>query len=246
MTPLNTDGMLILSCLFAAALLYGSVGHGGASGYLAVMAFAGIVPAVMRPTALTLNLLVAGMGTFAYYRAGHFQGKYFWPFILTSVPMAWWGGGLHLPGAVFKVLLGFSLGCAAVRFFLPPPDESDLRRPSLAGMLAAGALIGLVSGMVGVGGGIFLTPLLLLCRWCGTRTAAAVSAPFIVVNSLAGLAGNPASLGSLPAWWPAAAGTVLLGGMLGARWGSGFARIPHLRTALALVLLVASTKLILS
>lgn len=243
---MNADWIQLMPCFFAAALLYGSVGHGGASGYLAVMAFAGMAPAVMRPTALTLNLLVAGMGTIAYFRAGHFQGKYFWPFILTSVPMAWWGGRLHLPDTGFKILLGLALGCAAVRFFLPSPDESELRRPSFPWMLVAGALIGLASGLVGVGGGIFLTPLLLLCRWSGTRTAAAVSAPFIVVNSLAGLAGNPASLGHLPDWWPAAAGAVLFGGFLGARWGSGFAHIPHLRTALAFVLLVASTKLILS
>lgn len=236
----------ILPCFFLAALLYGSVGHGGASGYLAVMAFAGLAPTVMRPTALTLNLLVAGMGAIAFLRAGHFQGRFFWPFALTSVPLAWWGGRMHLPESGFKLLLGLALACAAVRFFLPVPDESRLRSAPMAAMLVAGALIGLASGLVGVGGGIFLTPLLLLCRWCGTRTAAAVSAPFIVVNSLAGLAGNPASLQSLPSWWTAAAAVVVLGGWAGSRWGSGLARIPHLRTALALVLLVASTKLLMS
>lgn len=242
---MNADWIQLMPCFFAAALLYGSVGHGGASGYLAVMAFAGMAPAVMRPTALTLNLLVAGMGTIAYFRAGHFQGKYFWPFILTSVPMAWWGGRLHLPDTGFKILLGLALGCAAVRFFLPAPDESRLRSAPMAAQLTVGAGIGLVSGLVGVGGGIFLTPLLLLCRWCGTRTAAAVSAPFIVVNSAAGLTGNPASLQQLPSWWLAAATAVVLGGWIGTRWGSGLARIPQLRAALALVLIVASIKLLL-
>ncbi|NJL18796.1 MAG: hypothetical protein HC901_00265 [Bdellovibrionaceae bacterium] len=104
-----------------AAALYGSVGHGGASGYLAVMAFAGLAPALMRPTALTLNLLVAGMGTVAFFRAGHFQARFFWPFVCTSVPMAWWGGGMHLPDAGFKMLLGLALAVPRSGSFSPHP-----------------------------------------------------------------------------------------------------------------------------
>ncbi len=238
------ETILLACCFFLVAMLYGSVGHGGASGYLAVMAFAGMAPVVMRPTALTLNLLVAGMSMFAFARAGHFRGLYFWPFILTSVPFAWLGARLELPSPIFKALLGFALVCAAVRFFIPASPSQEERRPFLGWMFLAGAVIGLISGLIGVGGGIFLTPLLLLCGWCGTKTAAAVSAPFIVINSMTGLAANPSLLQHLPPAWPLLAACVVGGGFLGARWGSGLARIPQFRTALGAVLLIASAKLL--
>lgn len=235
---------MVLAFLLAA-LLYSSVGHGGASGYLMVMALAGLAPAVMRPTALTLNLLVSVLGTLVFVRSGHFQGRLFWPLVITSVPMAWWGGRTDLPDGVFKVVLGLVLALAAVRLVLPQPEEAAWRPPSLGLMALAGAVIGGVSGLVGVGGGIFLTPLLLFCRWCAARTAAAVSAPFIAVNSLAALVGQPGSLAQLPGWWPVAAVVVVLGGWCGARWGSQVARVAGLRAALALVLGVASVKMLL-
>jgi uncharacterized protein len=240
------DLMWWLPAFFLAALLYSGVGHGGASGYLAVMALAGFSPLVMRPSALTLNLLVAGMGTVAFLRAGHFQGKVFWPFVITSIPMAWLGGRAHLPDPIFKGLLGLALLCAGLRFFLPTPaEETGRNKAPIPAMLVAGAVIGLVSGLIGVGGGIFLTPLLLLSGWCGTKTAAAVSAPFILVNSLAGLAGKPAMLDHLPDLWPAMAVMVVLGGWIGSRWGSGVARVPQMRYVLGVILVVASTKLFL-
>jgi uncharacterized protein len=243
MTP---DWLYLLIPLFFVAVLYGAVGHGGASGYLAVMALAGIAPAVMKPTALTLNLAVSLIGTVLFFRAGHFAWRLFWPFAVTSIPFAFLGGRLDVPVHVFKLLLAVALGFAALRLLLPAPKSDELRSPPIAWVLIAGAIMGLASGLIGVGGGIFLTPLLLLMRWSNTKTAAAVSAPFIFVNSAAGLAGHSASLNNLPSTWPLLAIVVVAGGFLGARWGSLNARLSQLRPVLALVLGIASLKLVIT
>ena len=240
------DWAFLILPLLVVAVLYGAVGHGGASGYLAVMALAGIAPAVMKPTALTLNLAVSLIGTVLFFRAGHFAWRLFWPFAVTSIPLAFLGGRLDLPTHVFKLILALALGFAALRLLLPAPKATDLRPAPFAWLLIAGAIIGLVSGLIGVGGGIFLTPLLLLARWSDTKTAAAVSAPFIFVNSAAGLAGHASSLHNLPAAWPLLALTVVIGGFIGARWGSINARASQLRPALALVLGIASLKLVIT
>lgn len=243
---MTTDWLYLLVPLFLVAALYGTVGHGGASGYLAVMALAGVAPAVMKPTALSLNLAVSLIGTVLFFRAGHFAWRLFWPFAVTSIPFAFLGGRLDVPTHVFKLLLAFALGFAALRLLLPAPKNEVLRPAPIGWVLLAGAIMGLVSGLIGVGGGIFLTPLLLLMRWSNTKTAAAVSAPFIFVNSAAGLAGHSASLNQLPSAWPLLALIVVAGGFAGARWGSGNARAAQLRPALALVLGVACIKLTVS
>lgn len=240
------DWAYLVLPLFVVAVLYGAVGHGGASGYLAVMALAGIVPAVMKPTALTLNLAVSIIGTVLFFRAGHFAWRLFWPFAVTSVPFAFLGGRLDLPTHVFKLLLALALAFAALRLLLPSPKSTDLRAAPFVWLLIAGAIIGLVSGLIGVGGGIFLTPLILLARWSDTKTAAAVSAPFIFVNSAAGLAGHSSSLHNLPTAWPLLALAVVIGGFIGARWGSINARASQLRPALAIVLGIASLKLVIT
>ena len=240
------DWLILLLPLFFVAVLYGMVGHGGASGYLAVMALAGLSPAVMKPTALTLNLAVSLIGTVLFFRAGHFLWRLFWPFALTSIPCAFLGGAISLPTHVFKLLLALALAFAALRLCLPAPKTSALRPVPLGWVLVAGALMGFVSGLIGVGGGIFLTPLLLLMRWSDAKTAAAVSAPFIFVNSLAGLAGHSSSLHNLPAFWPWFAATVVAGGYIGARWGSVSARASQLRPVLAAVLVVACFKLVIA
>lgn len=233
----------VLAGFFVVSALYGAVGHGGASGYLAWMALLSFAPESLRPTALVLNLAVSLLGTVAFYRAGHFRPALFWPFALAAIPFAWLGGTLHLPPAAFKLLLALTLSWAALRLVLPAPDAAEIRPAPLKLSLPLGALMGLVSGLVGVGGGIFLTPLLILGRWANAKTAAAVSAPFILVNSAAGLAGQSDSLSHLPDFWPALVVSVVLGGALGARWGSIQARPAQLRPALALVLLVAVAKL---
>jgi len=227
------------------AALYGAVGHGGASGYLAVMALAGFAPAAMKPTALLLNLIVSLIGTAAFARDGHFSWRLFWPFAVVAAPFAYLGGGWKLDASTFHWLVAGSLAFAAVRLSLPPPKQQDLRPTPAWAVVVAGATIGFVSGLIGVGGGIFLTPLMLFCRWADTKTAAAVSAPFIFVNSAAGLLGHAGALDHLPAAWPWLAAAAATGGLLGSRWGSHVARPAHLRPALALVLLVASVKLVL-
>lgn len=237
---------MMAAVFLVVAVLYAAVGHGGASGYLATMALAGWEPAVMKPTALVLNVLVSLVGTVAFVRAGHFSWRLFWPFAVVAAPFAYLGGNWSLDAAAFRWLVAVALAFAAVRLFLPAAVKSALRPPPVWAVLTAGASIGFVSGLIGVGGGIFLTPLILFCRWADPKTAAAVSAPFILVNSVAGLLGHVRSLHHLPASWPWLAAAVVAGGLLGSRWGSRVAQSAQLRPALALVLLVASIKLILT
>lgn len=235
---------LIIAAVFVIALLYSSVGHGGASGYLAVMAFLSVSPTITRPTALVLNLFVASISVIQFYRAGHFSWKLFWPFAVTSIPFAFLGGMLTLPTDVYKTLLGLVLLLAAFR--LAWSFSKDVRpvSPKIWIALVCGAAMGMLSGLVGVGGGIFLTPLLLLMNWSETKTAAGISALFILVNSAAGLLGNYQQLHVLPSdvwFWIAAA---IVGGIVGSLIGSRKFESLLLRRVLAAVLLFAAVKLI--
>lgn len=234
-----------LPLFFLVASLYASVGHGGASGYLAVMVLMGIASEVMRPTALTLNLTVSLAGTILFFRAGHFAWNRFWPFAVVSIPFAYIGGSMAVSPQIFNVLLAIALAVAAGRLVFTSAEAPTLRQPGIPTIVLTGASIGWVSGLIGVGGGIFLTPLLLFFRWADPRTAAAVSAPFIFVNSAAGLFGHRELIHHLPAFWPILAITVLTGGIIGARWGSRAARMPQIKIVLALVLTVALGKLLL-
>ena len=236
--------ILIILAIFAVAVMYSSVGHGGASGYLAVMAFLAVAPEVTRPTALVLNLFVASIGTVQFYRAGYFSWRIFLPFAVASIPMAFVGGMIHLPTDVYKIVLGVVLILAAARLAINLKGDDQVMDPPLAACLLIGAVIGLLSGMVGVGGGIFLTPILLLMRWAETRVAAGVSVLFILVNSIAGLAGNYKQVAVLPpdVWlWIAAA---VAGGIIGSTLGSRKFDSIMLRRVLAVVLLSAGVKLI--
>jgi uncharacterized membrane protein YfcA len=236
--------LLIICAVFIVAVLYSSVGHGGASGYLAVMAFLGVMPGVTRPTALVLNLFVASIGTFQFWRAGYFSWRTFWPFAVTSIPFAFVGGTIHLPTTAYKAVLGVVLLLAAAPLAWRFTSDDDVRPPNIAVALAIGAVIGLLSGLVGVGGGIFLTPILLLAGWAETKTAAGVSALFILVNSISGLAGNYAQLTALPShvlFWIAAA---VAGGIAGSTLGAKRFDSLMLRRVLAVVLLLAGVKLI--
>jgi uncharacterized membrane protein YfcA len=237
---------LLPTAILLAAILYSSVGHGGASAYLAVMALAGLPTQVMRPCALVLNLVVAGIAAAGFARAGWFRWRLFWPFALTSIPFAFVGGAITLPDAVYKRLLGLVLLFAAYRLWRHfGSGEEILRPPPMAAALLWGAAIGMLSGLTGVGGGIFLSPLLLLARWAEPKSTAAVSAAFIWVNSVAGLLGKPASLSLLPSgivlWAVAAA----VGGIAGAFLGSRHLPSLVLRRLLALVLVAAGGKLLL-
>jgi uncharacterized protein len=242
---MSADVLVLAIAFFLAAILYSSVGHAGASGYLAAMAFVGVSTPMMRPTALILNLLVASIATVRFARAGFFSWRLFWPFALGSVPLAFIGGGITLPGHWYRTLVGLVLWTAAIRLWLNLQLHEKHDPPKIVAILC-GAGIGLLAGLTGTGGGIFLSPLLLLMGWAATRETGGVSAAFILVNSLAGLAGNPASLNHVPAQLPIWAGAVIVGGLIGAELGSRRIGTPTFRRVLGVVLVVAGAKLIFS
>jgi uncharacterized membrane protein YfcA len=245
---MSSQSILLAALILIAASLYSTVGHGGASGYLAAMALFGLAPEVMRPTALVLNLLVAAISSVQFARAGYFRSRLFWPFAAASIPLAFLGGRLTLPAPVYRQLLGFVLLFAAYRLFLSPRtgQDSEIRLMPLPLAVAIGGAIGLLSGLTGVGGGIFLSPILLVGRFAPPRETAAVSGAFIWVNSLAGLLGRFTSVSSLPAPVPLWAIAAVVGGLVGAHYGSRRLAGATLRRLLAIVLVVAAVKLVLT
>lgn len=241
---MELTAVFIIAAILVVAILYSSVGHGGASGYLAVMAFFSVSPTVTRPTALVLNLFVASIGAIQFYRAGHFAWNVFWPFAVTSIPFAFLGGMVTLPTNIYKMLLGFVLLFAAFRLAWSFSKDVEPVAPKIWIALICGAAMGLLSGLVGVGGGIFLTPLLLLMNWSETKTAAGVSALFILVNSASGLAGNYKQVSVLPSEVVFWIGAAIVGGIIGSLLGSRKFDSLMLRRVLAAVLLFAAVKLI--
>jgi len=238
---------LILACIFfLIAVLYGAVGLGGGSGYLAVMGIAGLPPEVIRPTALTLNILVASIGTWKHVRAGQFSGRIFWPIVATSIPFAFLGGRLSLPGELYRPIVGIVLFYAAYRLWRGSngPTQAAVReRLPIWMALIAGAVIGLIAGLVGIGGGIFLGPLLLLAGWSDTREAMGITAAFVVVNSAAGLAGRLSTVPELPLSMMLWLVVVGVGGWIGAEFGSNRLNPLVLRRLLALVLLAGGLRI---
>jgi uncharacterized membrane protein YfcA len=245
---MNAENLIFLTLLiFAAAALYSSVGHAGASGYLAAMALFDLAPEVMKPTALCLNVLVAVIAAFKFYRAGAFDWRVLLLFALPAVPFAFVGGAIHLPTNVYKPIVGAVLLFAAARFFLPMAniEKSDLRPIPVWAAILLGIFIGLLSGLTGVGGGIFLSPLLIFSRWAETRTTSGVSAMFILVNSAAGLLGQQLStIPALPAELPFWAMAAIAGGFVGAEFGSRRLGNSAIRRLLAIVLIIAGVKMI--
>ena len=239
---------LLLAALFlAAAILYSSVGHAGASAYLAAMALVGVAPETMRPTALVLNLFVATIVIARFWRAGHLPWRQLLPLAIGSVPMAFVGGSIDLPGEVYRPLVAAVLLAGALRLATaaaPTADEGE--RPGVPWLpgIAAGAVIGLVAGLTGTGGGVFLTPLLVLAAWTATRDAAGLSGAFILVNSVSGLAGLLVGGFSLPPAMPLWVAAVVAGGLIGSWVGATRFSILNLRRALAVVLVVAAAKLV--
>jgi uncharacterized membrane protein YfcA len=241
------DQALLLAALFlTAAILYGMVGHAGASAYLAAMALVGLSPGEMRPTALVLNILVASIVTLRFARAGFVRPLSALPFLVGSVPAAFLGGTITLPAEIYRPMVGAVLLVAAAGFGMTAARAGDEYSPRAPWPLAvvSGAAVGLLAGLTGTGGGIFLTPLLIAAGWAGTRFAAGTSALFILANSISGLAGNLAAVGSIPAAIPLWLGSVAVGGAIGSELGSRRLPAPWLRRGLALVLLIAGLKLI--
>lgn len=240
------DAITVLPfAIFVVALLYSSVGHAGASGYIAVMTLFSMAPAEIRPAALVLNIIVASIASWQFWRAGHFSWRLFWPFALLAVPLAFVGGSLQLPTQIFNVIVGIVLLFSAARFFMPDPAEATTQPPSIPLALATGAALGLLSGLTGTGGGIFLTPLLLLMRWAKATQAAAVSALFILLNSSAGLLGNISATQQLPTFLVPLCAAVVLGGALGSYAGSRRLPATAIKRLLAVVLVIAGLKLVL-
>ncbi|HEY0414045.1 MAG TPA: sulfite exporter TauE/SafE family protein [Allosphingosinicella sp.] len=239
--------VIALALLFAlAAALYSSVGHGGASGYIAAMALFSIAPETMKPTALALNLLVSGFGAWRYWSRGLSNWKLVLAFAITATPAAFIGGGIHLPGLYYKPLVGLLLWLAAARLLWQPKAlaEREIGPPPLWIGLPAGAVLGLLAGLTGTGGGIFLSPLIILMAWEEPRRTSGVVAAFIFLNSAAGLAGNAASVGHLPAALPIFLGAVAAGALLGTWLGVERLPRPWLLRTLGLVLTVAGAKLL--
>lgn len=236
-----------LAILFAiGAALYSSVGHGGASAYIASMALFSVTPETMKPTALALNLIVAGFGAWRYSLQGLSNWKLVLAFAATATPAAYLGGAIHLPQHWYNPLVGILLWLSAVRLLWKPKwlAERPVHGPSLAITLPAGAVLGLLTGLTGTGGGIFLSPLIILNAWEEPRRTSGVVAAFIFLNSAAGLAGNIASVGHLPSALPIFAAAVVAGALVGTWLGVGKLPRPWLLRFLGAVLLVAGAKLL--
>lgn len=233
----------LLAFIAMAATLYSSVGHGGASGYLAAMALFGVSASLMKPAALAMNIVVAGLVFVRLWRAGFFNARLFWPFALGSIPLAFLGGTIQLHERAYQYLVAVALLVAAWRLLLTSHEPSTREAPHMGVALPVGAGLGFVSGLTGVGGGIFLSPLLLFLRWANMRTTAAISAAFILVNSIAGLAGLLSTGVTLPRGLPwmmlAAVGGAIVGSELAVR---RLAPV-RLRQLLGIVLIIATIKM---
>lgn len=229
-----------------AAALYSTVGHGGASAYLAIMALFAVAPEIMRPTALALNLVVAGLGSWRYWRAGQTDLKLLSMFAATAVPAAFIAGGIHIAPDLYRPLVGVLLWLAAIRLFWHPSELATRQIKPVSAIVALpiGAGLGLLAGLTGTGGGIFLSPILILFGWSDARRTSGIVAGFILLNSIAGLAGNMASVRALPSELPIFGAAVIAGAIVGTWLGTGRLPKKRLLQGLGLVLVIAGAKLI--
>jgi uncharacterized membrane protein YfcA len=237
---------LLPALLFGSAALYTSVGHAGASAYLASMALVGLAPEAMRPTALVLNFCVASFSAIRFWRAGLVDARLALWLLAGAAPLAFLGGAIKLPGEIYRPLVGVLLIVAAVRLLLPIEltTNREPRRPHPALAALTGAIIGLLSGLTGTGGGIFLSPILIFCGWAATRNASGIAITFILCNSVFGLLGNLASVQRLPSELPIYVATAMAGALVGT--ALGVKRLPSgmILKALGAVLVIAGLKLI--
>ncbi len=248
---MSGDTVLLAALFLLVATLYSSVGHAGASGYLAAMALVGLAPEQMRPTALTLNLLVGGIGLFRFWRGGFVRWRNILPFVLASAPAAYFAAQIKLPKDSYSMLLAGVLLVAAVGVFRSAAraeaedlESSGRQVPWIVGLLVGG-IIGTLSGLTGTGGAIFLTPLLLFAHWMPTREASGTSVAFVWINSLTALAGLLQSEQTLPAMLPLWLGAVAVGALIGTQLGLKWLPVRNLRYALGVVLLIAVGKLMI-
>ena len=242
---MNETIFTLTLAIAAAAALYSSVGHGGASAYIALMALAGLAPEEIRPAALVLNIVVAGLGAVRYVRAGRFDWQVFWPFAVTAIPAAFLAGRFDVPAEVHRPLLAAALAAAALRYLVWPQIDAvkPSRAPAKRVALPTGAALGALAGLTGIGGGVYLSPLLVFAGWADPQRATGIAACFIVANSIAGLAGRASSLASLPAhpWFVLAA---VVGAALGTTLSLKRLSKRGVLRALGLVLGVAAAALV--
>jgi uncharacterized membrane protein YfcA len=237
---------LLAVCIFVVAMLYASVGHGGASGYLAVMALFSLHPAALKPTALCLNIVVAGVATWLFLSVKQFSWRAFWPFAITSIPASYLGGCFNLPPHLYRPVLGVVLLFAAWRLLVRPErPEGEIRPPRMAFAMGTGAVLGFFSGLIGIGGGIFLSPLMVLLGWARVREVSGIAALFILVNSVSGLLGHIGSLQQVPGYAPLLVVMALAGGTIGALGGSRHLPVPVILKAMAMLLFIAGGKMFL-
>jgi len=234
----------LLVLIAIAAVLYSSVGHGGASGYLAAMALFGMEPAMMKPAVLTMNIFVTTLVLVRLTRAGYFNWRLFLPFAAGSLPMAFIGGAWTLNASAYRVIVGVALLLASWRLLWQGADSDRVQPPRAWIAVPVGAVLGFVSGLTGVGGGIFLSPLLLLFNWTNMRGSAAIAAAFILFNSIAGLAGYATTAGSWPLGIPLLVATAFAGALLGSELGVRQLAPHRLRQILCVVLVIAGAKMI--
>lgn len=243
---MDTTILLLALCVGAAATLYSSVGHGGASAYIALMALFGLAPEEIRPAALVLNIIVAGYGAFSFVRAGRFDWNVFWPFAITAIPAAFLFGRIEVPEAYYRPLLAAALAAAALRYLVWP--QIDASKPAHAPRkivaLPAGGALGALAGLTGIGGGVYLSPLLVFNGWADPQRATGIAACFIVVNSMAGLAGRMSSLQHIPTFLPWLALAAGVGAILGAWLSLAKLDKKGVLRALGLVLGFASAALV--
>ncbi len=239
------EEILFLGLVFLMAMLYSSVGHGGASGYLALMALFSLPPEVMRPSALLLNIFVSSIALFSYARNSHFRFNLLLPFIITSVPMAFVGGLINTNTKVYKIILGLFLLIAIVRLVYHPGNQTrEIRKMNIPAALIIGVFLGFFSGLIGIGGGIILSPVIIFLRWGTVKETAGVSAAFILVNSIAGIGGQMSQGFQLAPEIGWMLGAAVAGGLIGSHIGSFKFSEKSLKYALSLVLMFASYKLL--
>jgi len=239
--------ILLLILVAIVAFLYASVGHGGASGYLALMVIFGISPAIMKPSALMLNLAVSAIAFLNFYKSGYFRWKLLWPFVILSIPLAFLGARIQLETHVYKIILSICLLLAVLRIvgvFGNPHGETQILK--LLPAIIIGGIIGFISGIIGVGGGIVLSPVLLLMRWADIKQTAAVSAAFIFLNSLSGIAGAASGPAAIPEGIVPMTVAAIAGGIAGSYFGSHRFNHVVLRYVLSVVLIIACTKLVIT
>jgi uncharacterized protein len=241
----TTTTALISIAVFAAALLFAIAGHTGASAYLAIFGLLGMAPAEIKPSVLSLNVVVGCVAVYKFSRAGHFSWRLIWPFILTSIPFSFLGGLITLPTTIYRILVGVVLVYAAIRmlFGASKKDGAEPGSPSIGLSLLLGAGIGFTGGLIGIGGGVLLSPILLLMEWAGPQLTAGTIAVFVLVNSIAGLLGHWTASPELPTQLPVWGAMALVGGWIGAEIGSRKLSAITIRRMLGLILLLAGLRM---